>query len=377
MYGTNACAPGGSNSKVVTVGTTPAQPSAITGATNPCQGTSQAYSVTLVGGVTYTWAFPAGWTQTGGGTTNAITVTVGAGVGNITVTPSVGSCGGTAQTLAVTVNTVPAQPSAISGLTSPCSGSSQAYSVTNVAGVTYNWTFPPAGSPLWSQTGGGTTNSITASTGSASGNITVTPSNVCGNGTARTLAVTPGAGPTVLINGSNPATASSCGGVGVVITATGSGTYNWAPAGGLSCTACAAPTATPASTTVYTVTELTSGCGNQATVTVGVGPTVSATASVNLGSVCPGGTVNLTGNASQGSATIFSETFDGAWTSPAPTGWTSDRTATNANAWHRRDYTTNWVSGSGSPSASGASATSYYARFHSYDMGISKNSIQM
>ncbi len=164
----------------------PAQPSVITGNTSPCQGSSQVYSVTNVPGVTYNWTFPAGWTQTGGGTTNTVTVTVGTGSGNITVTPS-NACGnGTARTLAVTTTTVPAQPSTITGNTSPCQTSSQTYSVTNVAGVTYTWTFPAG----WTQTGGGTTNSVTVTVGTNSGNITVTPSNACGNGTARTLAVT-------------------------------------------------------------------------------------------------------------------------------------------------------------------------------------------
>ncbi|MGK4567307.1 hypothetical protein [Flavobacterium sp. 3HN19-14] len=85
----------------------PAQPSTITGNTSVCQGTSQSYSVTDVPGVTYTWAFPSGWTQTAGTTTSSIIVTVGSGSGNITVTPSI-SCGsGTARTLAVTSNVTP------------------------------------------------------------------------------------------------------------------------------------------------------------------------------------------------------------------------------------------------------------------------------
>ena len=64
------------------------------------------------------------------------------------------SCGnGTDQTLAVTTTTVPTQPSTITGATSPCVGSSQTYSVTDVPGVTYNWAFPAG----WTQTGGGTT----------------------------------------------------------------------------------------------------------------------------------------------------------------------------------------------------------------------------
>ena len=70
----------------------PAQPSAISGTTAPCVGASETYNVTNVAGVTYTWLFPAGWTQTGGGTTNSVAVTVGSGSGTITVTPSNG-CG--------------------------------------------------------------------------------------------------------------------------------------------------------------------------------------------------------------------------------------------------------------------------------------------
>src|SRR5689334_20181753 len=43
---------------------TPAQPSAISGSTTPCQGSSQTYAVTNVSGMTYTWTFPSGWNQT-------------------------------------------------------------------------------------------------------------------------------------------------------------------------------------------------------------------------------------------------------------------------------------------------------------------------
>jgi hypothetical protein len=82
---------------------------------------------------------------------------------------------------------VPEQSSAITGTTTPLQGSSQNYSVTNVAGVVYNWIFPAG----WVQTGGGTTNSVTVTTSATSGTIQITPSNACGNGTARTLSVTP------------------------------------------------------------------------------------------------------------------------------------------------------------------------------------------
>jgi hypothetical protein len=84
----------------------------------------------------------------------------------------------------ITVNTVPSQPSTISGPTPACYTSSQTYSVTNVGGVSYSWNLPSG----W--TGSSTTNSISATVALTSGNITVTPSNGCGSGTPRTLSVT-------------------------------------------------------------------------------------------------------------------------------------------------------------------------------------------
>ena len=69
--------------------------------------------------------------------------------------------------------TIPSQPSVINGSTTPCTGTFQMYNVTNVAGVTYTWTFPSG----WTQVAGGTTNSVTITVGSGSGTITVVPSN--------------------------------------------------------------------------------------------------------------------------------------------------------------------------------------------------------
>jgi hypothetical protein len=215
----NPCV-GTARTLAVTATTSPAQPSAITGNATPCSSTSQIYSVTNVPGTTYFWTFPAGWSQTAGGTTNSITVTTSGTSGAITVTPS-NSCGnGTAQTLATTVSSIPAQPSTITGNTSLCSGTSQTYSVTNVSGTTYTWAFPVG----WTQTAGGTTNSITVTVGANSGNVQVTPSNSCGNGTARTLSTTVTAAPT--ITGTTPGSRTGAGTVDLSATAS-SGTISW------------------------------------------------------------------------------------------------------------------------------------------------------
>lgn len=165
----------------------PPPPPTITslGATSGCVGSS----ITITG-TNFTGANAAnvkiGGTPVASITSNSGTVIV-AVIGNGTTgTVSVTTAGGTAtSSQSFTVNAVPSQPSLITGITSLCQANSQTYSVTNTPGVTYNWTFPSD----WTQTSGGTTNSVIVMTGQVSGNITVTPANICGNGTVQTLAV--------------------------------------------------------------------------------------------------------------------------------------------------------------------------------------------
>ncbi len=163
----------------------PAQPGAIVGAATPCANSTQTYSVDNVAAVTYTWQLPADWTVVSGQTTNSITVTVGSQPGFIAVSPSNNFGTGLLRIISVSSLTAPIQTSVISGLTTPVSGTSQVYSVENVAGVTYTWTFPGD----WILTAGGTSNSITVTIGEISGNISVVPSNNCGEGTVQSLAV--------------------------------------------------------------------------------------------------------------------------------------------------------------------------------------------
>ncbi|MBS1623247.1 MAG: hypothetical protein JST83_04470 [Bacteroidetes bacterium] len=201
----------------------PAQPSAITGPAAPCKSTSGiVYSVTNVSGVTYTWTLPSGWVQTGGGNTNSITVTTGTGGGTVSVVANNGYCDGPASILAVAPVTVPSQPSVISGSPSVCTGATGiTYTVTNVSGVTYTWNLPSG----WTQTAGGTTNSITVSAGTSGGTIAVTPSNGNCSGTPRTLAVSVDPLPTI----SGSSNSAICQGDTLRLTAGGSGfmTYQW------------------------------------------------------------------------------------------------------------------------------------------------------
>ena len=176
------------------------------GASSVCVGAATpAFTDATNGGV---WSIING---TGSATIAGTGIATGVSAGSVTVVYTVtesSGCTSTA-TAALTVNAVPSQPSAISGPVLICpSSTGNAYSVTNVSGVTYTWSIPGAG---WSITSGQGTNSITLTAG-ASGTfpqtLTVVPSNGCGNGTSQNLVinqVTPG----TIVKGSNPGPA--CG----------------------------------------------------------------------------------------------------------------------------------------------------------------------
>ncbi len=123
------------------------------------------------------------------------------------VRSSTACASGSSAVINPTTLSTPAQPSVITGITPVCQGENGvAYSVTDVGGVTYTWSYSGTG---FTQATGGTTNSITAnfSAAATSGTLTVTPSNTCGNGTARTFAIVISETPTTAAAGTdiNPA----------------------------------------------------------------------------------------------------------------------------------------------------------------------------
>ena len=102
---------------------------------------------------------------------------------------------------------------------------------------------------------------------------------------------------TVTVNGAGGDAgpdATVCNGFSAQLNATGGVTYSWFPAGGLSATNIANPTANPSITTAYFCTITTAdGCSITDDVTV----TVSANAPINAGTdvaICPGASTNLT-----------------------------------------------------------------------------------
>ena len=163
---------------------------------------------------TYSWTSnPSGFTSSTQNPTANPTV----GTTYTVTATSAGGCVGTATTSAVSIIPLPSQPSVIAGDAAPCFLSTQTYSVTNVSGVTYTWSFP-AGFTI--NSGQGTNSvSVTLSSSPSSGNITVTPSIVCGNGTARTLVVAPAnSAPVITGCPSNITINSTAGTCGAVVT---------------------------------------------------------------------------------------------------------------------------------------------------------------
>ena len=180
----NSC--GSSISRTLSVSTTviPAQPGSISGLTSVCQGSSNTYSISSVSGATsYTWTLPSGWS--GNSSSTSIAATAGASGGFISVAAN-NSCGsGASRTLSVSVTATPAQPGAISGLTSVCQGTTNTYSISPVSGATsYTWSLPFGWSGNLSST------SVAATAGASGGTISVKADNSCGSSTARTTSVT-------------------------------------------------------------------------------------------------------------------------------------------------------------------------------------------
>lgn len=164
-------------SNTVTMSVSPVPTPSITGTLTFCTGNS----TTLDAGAGYTSYV---WNTTE--TSQTISVT---SAGSYSVTVSNGTC--TATSAPVTVNEIsaPAQPGAFTASTANVytGQNGVVYTVPNVPGVTYVWSYSGTGATI-----NGTANSVSVNfSGSAtSGTLSVTANNICGASTARNLAIT-------------------------------------------------------------------------------------------------------------------------------------------------------------------------------------------
>ena len=184
----NACGDGSVSSLPIVVGILPSAAAAITGAASVCQGQTLTYTVSPIANATsYVWILPTG--ANGTSTTNSIDINfdLTSASGNINVKGN-NACGnGSASDLAITVNSLPDAAGIISGNETVCKGQSLTYSVGTITNAaSYTWNLPNGVS------GNSVTNNIDVSYGVAaiSGNILVNGSNICGDGSTSSLAVT-------------------------------------------------------------------------------------------------------------------------------------------------------------------------------------------
>ena len=177
----NVCGVGPTANLPIIVDKIPAQPTAIQGSTNTCLST-QTYSVPQVNGVTYNWVLSSGGTLTENGNTATVNWT-SSGSHTLIVTPT-NDCGnGSSTQITVTVNSVPQQPSSFVGNTTVCIGT-ETYSVVGQANTNYVWSLSGGGALTYL----GNTATINWTT-AGTYTLTVTPSNICGSGTARTITI--------------------------------------------------------------------------------------------------------------------------------------------------------------------------------------------
>jgi hypothetical protein len=239
VAGNNACGAGTDRALSIAINTVPAQPGAFSAGPNTvCQGQSNVtYTVPAVSGATsYLWDY----TGTGAsisGTSESVSVNFSnsATSGSIRVFAQ-NACGNSAspQTIAVTVNPLPAQPGVFNpGPTPVCQGDNNiTYTVPSVSGATsYTWAYSGTGAAI---SDNNNTASINFAANATAGILSVTANNGCGAGQSRTLSIavnsTPGQPSAFTVS-----TATVCQGQnGVAYTVpavSGATSYTWSYSG--------------------------------------------------------------------------------------------------------------------------------------------------
>jgi gliding motility-associated-like protein len=326
--------------RLVTVNPMPTIP--VTSPAAVCAGASATITTTPnpVGG-TFSWS-PGGATTQNLTASPAITTTY-------TVTYTLSGCSNTGVGT-ITVNPVPTVGTTATA-TTICAGQSTTITATPVspAGGTYSW------SP-----GGSTTSAITVSPGSTT-TYTVTYT-VSGCSATATRLITVNPTPTLTMG----SPAAVCAGSSATITSTpnmAGGTYVWSPGGATTQNL----TASPATTTTYTVTYTLSGCSNTGvgTITVNPIPTVGTTATATT--ICAGQSTTITASPVSPSGGTYSWSPGGATTSSitvspgSTTTYTVTYTVSGCSATATRVITVNPIptvfGSSPSPICAGSSTT--------------------
>ena len=321
----NDCNPDG-YATGTTVALNPLPAPTLTGLSPVCINSTNVYT-TDDGMSNYVWALSPGGEIALGGTSTDRTISVkwtapDAQTVSVNYTDVNGCTAAVPKVLNVSVTDVPAIPSIITGVATPCQGSTQTYSVDNVSGISYDWSYSGTGATINSGQGSNSI-SVSYSASATSGTWKVIPSNGCGPGTESDLIITVGLLP--LAPGTITGNATQCPNltgqiysVSPVPNATG---YNWVVPAGWTITS-----SMPYTNSITVTTGNTGSAGNITVTPISCGPGTSSTLPVSVvaiptaagaitGSlvVCPGAT-GLTYSVGD---VLYATTYT--WTVPA--GW--------------------------------------------------------
>lgn len=282
----------------VVVNATPAAPVATSNGPL-CAGSTLSLSASNTG-ATYSWSGPNGFTSGSQNPTLAGATTAATGIYSVTATSS--GCTGAAGTISVTVNPIPAAPTASNNSTI-CAGQTLSLTASPSGAAAYSWTGP----------NGFTSSSqnpvIAGVTTAANGTYSVTQTVLGCTSPAGTTAVsitpTPAA-PTASNN------STICAGQTLSLSASNGGTtYNWTGPNGFTSTQ-QNPTisgVTTAANGTYSVTQTVAGCASPSgTTAVTINPTPAAPTAGGTSTLCAGSTISLT-STNPGGATF-------SWTGP-------------------------------------------------------------
>jgi len=249
-----------------------------------CSSTST--TLTASGANTYTWSSSAGGGLSGtSGTSVTAMPTVSPATYTVTGTNTATGCVGTPATTTITIVSTPTITASQSTYTT-CLNAPVIFSVSG--GTSYTWT------PTTNLSGvNSATPTVTpSSTATVVYSVTGASSGCTSSATTVTLNVSPL--PTYSLSANSY---TICNGNSQGLIVSGASTYTWTPSATLTGANTSNPTASPTSTTVYSVTGTSAvGCGNltPATVTVTVNPKPAYSLVGNAYTICSGGSQTFT-----------------------------------------------------------------------------------
>lgn len=245
-----------SASRTLTVNPLPNATISASGTLNLCTGGSVTLSTPSSSGQTYVWKNNG--TAISGATSSAYTASA-AGSYTVTVNSAAG-CSATSPASVVTLNSIPAMPSTLTGPTMICTLASGTYTASPVSGaVSYTWTLPSG------LTGTSTTNSINVAINDAnfsSGAVTVKANTAYCTSNAKSLTIAKVPATPSTLTGSPTVTCGITSGSYTSSASTGATQYLWTLPTGFTGTSTTTTIATAINNSVFTTGNVTVKASN-------------------------------------------------------------------------------------------------------------------